>query len=551
MKLYELVDSRIAEAFGELGFPLEAAITSSSTHEGVDRQCNAAMAIAKARDTNPRVLADQITALLKENPAFASVEVAGPGFINLLLSDRAIIDSMMASPILSPDQRQHIILDFGGPNVAKALHVGHLRSLVIGESLRRILKACGHHVISDVHLGDWGLPMGMLISELAEQPNIPEPLADYLERTYPGVVRACQNDSERMQLAQQATSALQKGEPHATELWQMIRDASLHRIRPNVERLGAHFDVWGGESNAQHYLDAVLQALRETGAVRVDDGATIVDVVQPADNKPMPPIIFTKADEGFTYAATDLATIFGRSLFPLPQRILYVVDNRQALHFEQVFRAARKLPQCRKTEFVHVGFGTVNGTDGKPFKTRAGGVPTLDSMLEAAVERVRKRTSKPANAEMIGIGAVKFADLITQREKGYIFDIDRMVEPEGKTGPYVQYACVRIKSILRDADETYSNAPILFTHWTERALALACANFPEAVALAEKHLSPTFVADYAFRLARQFSLFYADCPVLPESDTTIRLSRLALCHSTLERLTVALDLLGIGVPPEM
>lgn len=547
MHLYELVNKAVGEAFG-LSEPVR---TRLSDRDGFDRQCNEAMPLAKKLGENPKELAERIAVMLRTNSLFDAAEVSGPGFINLRIADDTIIEYARKSafaPLLSPSP-ESFLLDFGGPNIAKALHVGHLRSMVIGESLRRILLARGHTVVSDIHFGDWGLPMGMLIDELitnwtshfGEKPldfeDTTDVLGFYLETLYPKVVTACKDDPARMEKAKQAMVGLQSGNEEMLKVWRLIQAASLKEILPQTDRLGAHFDFLLGESDAQSKIGMVESALQDH--LWNEDGTLVVDVSRDTDKKPMPPLIFKKGDGGYTYAATDLATLADRSY----DNVLYVVDDRQALHFEQVFRAASHFYQGK---LVHVGFGTVNGIDGKPFKTREGGVPLLADMLDAAVAKAAERASSPEDAEKIGIGAVKFADLITTRHSGYVFDLDRIVEPEGKTGPYVQYACVRIAMIL--AQKELSNAEIVISDPIERELLAICAGFPEAIAMAEEKLMPTFVADYAFSLAQKFSQFYAACYVIGSAEEA---SRLAICNIVGLVLTRCLELLGIAVPERM
>ena len=552
--LYQIIDAALVAAFQHIGLPTEHAYSKISTRPGIDRQCSGVIPAAKAVGADSRGMAEQVAILLLQLSIFQKIEVAGNGFLNLTIDDAIIIASASQSHINSNLVGfKDFLIDFGGPNIAKALHVGHLRSLVIGESLRRILIARGHNVITDIHLGDWGLPMGMLIDELIRcYPNfevngLPSNFGLLLETMYPKVVAACKTDPKQMAIARQVASDLQNNiNPKYYAAWEAIRQASLDRIIPQIKRLGAHFDLWFGESDAQRFIPETLKLLEEH--TRIDDGAIIIDVAQENDKKPLPPIIFSKSDDGYTYAATDLATIRNRTHVGSRDRtILYVVDNRQALHFQQVFRAAKWLPDTN-LELVHVGFGTVNGSDGKPFKTRDGGVPTLELLLDAAVAKAAERTTDPENAEKIGVGAVKFADLITHRESGYVFDLDRIMSMEGKTGPYIQYACVRINAIFANASSTNKTSEINITHPTERDLLLTCANFHEALAAAESHLSPTFIAEYAFILAQKFSQFYAACPVLNVEEEP---SRRNICAIVGVILSKALYLLGIEIPDRM
>ena len=552
MHLHDEVDQRLSDAIGPLfsGFDPRSVI---STRPGVDRQYNGAMALAKAHRTTALDIAEDIVAKLRHDALFDSVSAEQPGFINLRLSDAAIIAAIEHCEMITapPNERRRIILDYGGPNIAKALHVGHLRSLVIGESLRQILLARGHQVISDIHFGDWGMPMGMLIAELLHDypgfPNqCPENLSSLLERLYPESVETCARDPERMMEAHVVTAGLQMGE--LNWVWKIIREESLATMLPQIARLGAHFDLLHGESTAQPHIAPALKLL--SSYARTDAGATVIDVTRPSDKKEIPPLIFQKGDGNYTYAATDLATILMRRLFPgtrkLTDRIIYVVDKRQSLHFEQVFRAARLM--IDQVDLVHAGFGTVNGLDGRPFKSRDGGTPRLQDVLDTAVITAIERMTDPDLAEIIGIGAIKFADLVTHRESGYVFDLDRFLAPEGKTGPYVQYACVRLRRILDAADD--EPGPLLIELPVERDLLLTCTTFPEIVTLAENKLLPNYIAEYAFTLAQAVARFYQSCEVL-NAEPPIRASRLAICtvaHNVLRR---SLALLGITVPEAM
>lgn len=536
-----------------------------------DLQCNAAMALAGAARRPPREIAEAVAAVLRGHEEFASVEVAGPGFINMRLSaallaaqaTRQLDDSQAGIARETPET---IVIDFGGPNVAKPLHVGHLRSLVLGESLRRILLAQGHRVIGDVHLGDWGLQMGMLISELPRQwpelasdgdwtTNPPFDMGD-LQTIYPRVAADCKADAERMAVARAATARLQSGDADAMRLWETIRRVSLDAQTADFKTLDAHFDELNGESLVQPLIPGMVEDMASRGVAKRSEGALIVEVAEESDDSPMPPLLLEKSDGAALYATTDLATILERRDRLHPQRIVYVVDQRQALHFQQVFRAARHAGYAEGIELIHVGFGTVNGRDGKPYKTREGGVAKLHELLDEAIERAASRLDDRADrdelAHAVGVAAVKFADLSTYRTSGYVFDAERMVATEGRTGPYMQYACVRVTSILAKANtEGFAMGTIDVVEPAERTLVLLCSRFPEAVQSAARRYAPNDLADYAFDLAQAFSRFYAECPVLAADSADVRASRLSLVALTRHVLARALDLLGIRVPDRM
>ncbi len=580
------IDARLAQAFAALGLPLELARSVPADRPDLaDRQCNGAFAAAKQMRRNPREIAAAVVERLKGSSEFAAASVAGPGFINLRLSEEFLVEAALeqaADPDLTVDRAQPsqtIVIDFGGPNVAKPLHVGHLRSLVIGESLRRVLLSLGHRVVSDVHLGDWGLQMGMLIAEAERsRPSLPYfdpassgPYPDQapfslaeLEAMYQRAAAACEAEAGRLEAARRATAELQAGRPGYVALWRHFREVSLKAQRKTFDELDAHFDLFLGESDVQPRIGPMIDELRAKGAAEMSDGALVIPVVEPGDTKEMPPLILAKSDGAALYATTDLATIADRVEKLHPDRILYVVDQRQALHFEQVFRAAIKTGIAQGCAFEHVGFGTVNGRDGKPLKTRAGGAAKLDDLLEEAIQKARERVTsseletdageggRDRLARLVGVAAVKFADLSSTRTAGYVFDADRVVSFEGKTGPYLQYACVRIAAIVAKAHERgHEPGPLMLTHETERELVLDALRFPEVVAAAARTLMPSEIAEYAFGLAQRFSRFYVACRVIDAEDEAVRTSRLALCALTYKVLAKALWMLAIGLPERM
>lgn len=569
--LNRLVDEMLANAFSACGLPTETArATRSTLPELADLQCNGAMPLAKSLKRNPRELAAEIAEKLKDQPAFKEVSVAGPGFLNLRLSDE-FLSQCAAAQAASPDlgivqlPADTVVLDYGGPNVAKPLHVGHLRALVIGESLRRINAAQGLHTVSDIHLGDWGLQMGQLISEIRLRwpdlgpGEVPDLTMDDLQRLYPEAAAACKADPARMELARAATAALQAGDPDATAIWQKLRDISLTAQRVDIDLLDTHFDLFLGESDVQPLIPGMIADMRAKGVAVESDGALIVDVATPGDNKPMPPLLLQKRDGAALYATTDLATIVARVRDQDPKRIVYVVDQRQELHFRQVFKAAERGDLAPGVELIHAGFGTVNGADGKPYKTRDGGVALLKDLIGEAIEKAGERLvnedptlDRIELAKLVGVAALKFADLSSYRISGYIYDADRMVSFEGKTGPYVQYACVRIGSILANAEaKGYAAGTLQVAAAAERALVLDCARLPEVVASAGRNNAPNEVADYVFSVAQAFSRFYTDCPVLAADTEAERASRLALCGLARAVLAKGLWLLGIAVPERM
>lgn len=576
----------VSEAFSGAGLPRELGFVTVSNRPDLGQfQCNGALPAAKAAKVNPRALAEQVAAILKRNPDFADVSLAGPGFLNLTLTDEALAryanDLAGDERLGVPDKAapRTVVLDYGGPNIAKPMHVGHLRASIIGDSLRRLFAFAGDRTISDVHMGDWGLPMGMLITEIARrQPDLPHfqegatgpfpvdsPVSmDDLEMLYPAAAAACREDPARLEEARAATAELQRGRPGYLALWRHFIDVSVDGMRRDFEALGVRFDLWKGEAAVHDLIAPMIDRLKESGLAEESEGALIVRVGREDDKSEMPPLILLKSDGGVMYGTTDMATIVDRVAEIDPDLMLYVVDQRQHLHFEQVFRAARLAGLTGRSECEHIGFGTMNGADGKPFKTRAGGVMKLQDLLAMATDQALARLSEAGLASdypedeqrqvarQIGIGAIKFADLSNHRISNYVFDLDRFTAFEGKTGPYLQYAAVRVKSLLRKASaQGAEEGGILPPTAVERDLVLALAQFPDAVAAAVAKRAPNEIADFAFTLAQSFSRFYAACHILSETDVALRGSRLALAALTLRQLERSLDLLGIEVPERM
>lgn len=546
-------------------------------------QSNGALAAAKAAKANPRALAEKIAARLAADPRFAKVEIAGPGFLNFVLAD-GVLDAALAAPdaVFAPApvaDRGRVVVDFGGPNVAKAMHVGHLRSSIIGDALQRHLKFAGFAAVGDVHLGDWGKPMGMLITELqARRPDLPyfdaafagpypaqSPVTmDNLEELYPVAAAACKADPARDEAARAATMELQQGRPGYRALWRHFIDVSIAGVQREFASLGVTFDLWKGEADVDPLIAPMLEDLKARGIAELDDGALIVRVAKADDKKESPPLILVKRDGGVLYETTDVATIVDRVKSLDPDLILYVVDQRQHEHFEKVFRAAIRAGYAGRATLEHVGFGTMNGADGKPFKTRAGGVLKLYDLIAMAKAEAEKRLVEhgigadyPAEeraeiARQVGLAAIKFADLSNYRLTNYIFDLERFTKFEGKTGPYLQYAAVRVKSLLRKAaDEGAASGAVAIRAGEERDLALALLRFPDALEETIRLRAPNVMCDYAFALAQRFSSFYAAHHILSEPDAVLRASRLALAGLTLRALETALGLLGLEIPDRM
>ncbi len=577
MTLLDELSAILGEAFAAAG--LDAAygrVARADRPDLAQFQCNGALAAAKAAKQNPRALAQSVLDKLDASDVFSETAIAGPGFINLALHDawlavRADGRNGWRSPSL-----EKLVIDYGGPNVAKPLHVGHLRAAIIGESLKRITRAAGDEVIGDAHLGDWGLQMGQLISELElREPDLPyfdidaqgpfpaDPpitLAD-LEAMYPAASAACKEDEARAGLAREATKALQDGRPGYRALWRHFVDLSVAAMKVDYADLGVDFDLWNGEADADPLIPEIADDLRDRGLLETSDGAEIIRVARDDDKKEMPPIIFRNSRGAVGYHATDVATIVDRVRNIGPDRMLYVVDARQRLHFEQVFRAVDRAGYFREDRLEHLWFGTMNGEDGKPFKTREGGTLKLRDFIDMVTDKARARLVENGLAEgygeaetaeiaqKVGIAALKFADLSNPRTSDYIFDIDRFTSFEGKTGPYLLYARARIRSVLAKA--TGAGGVIAIAAPEERDLALALAGFADAHRDAYQKRLPHILCEHAFGLAQAFSKFYAACRIADEADDEVRASRIALAEAVAAQLDMIFDLLGLPAPNRM
>lgn len=569
--LAEKLSEIVGQAFASLGLPAEmGGVRVSDRPDLAQFQCNGAMSAAKQAKKNPREVAQSIVDVLSQNPIFSKIEIAGPGFINLNLTDDFIaahVNDVVKDTRLGIAQKKPdtVVLDYGGPNIAKPMHVGHLRASIIGDTLRRIIKHAGYNAIGDVHMGDWGTPMGMIISELEIRGILGTPVTmQDLEEIYPAAANACKADEARMEKARAATVKLQDGDVAYRKVWQQFIDVSIAGMKKNFDALGVHFDLWKGEASVHDLIAPMVENLKKQGFAQDSDGAVVVAVAQEGDKKEMPPLILYKSDGAVMYGTTDLATIVDRMQENKPVKIIYVVDQRQSLHFEQVFRAARlgKIVNDN-VELTHAGFGTMNGADGKPFKTRAGGVMKLEDLIATGLEKAQARLAeaeigsdfsteeKNDIAHKVAIAAIKFADLQNQRQSDYVFDLDRMTSFEGKTGPYLLYQAVRIKSLLKKAEAQGMKPGAIQIEDGDRALALLLTELPDHFETALKNYTPHVLCDYAFKLAQAFSSFYASCHILSEENESLRSSRLALCALTYQQLALVLGLLGIEIPERM
>ena len=588
MSLLTNLSDLFGDAFASIGLDRAFGEVAVSQRPDLGQfQCNGALPAAKPAGRNPREIAQEVLDAVSSDERLADLSLAGPGFINITLTDDYLAEELQS---LSDDDRLGIptvsapisvVVDYGGPNVAKELHVGHLRPAIIGESIKRTLSFAGHQVTGDVHLGDWGTPMGQLIVELSEkQPDLPYFDPDFtgpypdespvsvgdLQLMYPIASQRSKDEPGFAEASRQATFELQDGRPGYRALWHHFRTVSIDAMRGVYDDLGVHFDLWNGESTVHDRIQPMIDRLVDAGATRISDGATVIDVADDADTKEIPPLLLAKSDGAYLYGTSDLATIEERIEDFATTLMIYIVDVRQSLHFEQVFRAVRIAGIAGPdVGLEHAGNGTVNGPDGKPFKTRDGDLLRLADLVSMVEERARERLDendladgyseeeRDRIAHLVGLSALKFGDLHNHRTSNYIFDIDRFTSFEGKTGPYLLYAAVRAKSILRNAAERNLESGEVHSavRDVERNLMLRLARLPEIFARAVEHRAPNQLAEYAFELAADFNRFLADCHILSESDPARQASWLTLVETTLRQLVLVLDLLGIAIPERM
>ena len=571
-----------ALVFGKLGFDAaHAAVRRSDRPDLADFQCNGALAIAKAAGRKPVEIARSVAEAWTATAIAEKPSIAGPGFLNYRVLDTALsaraqeIAGDPRSGASTVERRRRVLVDYGGPNVAKPMHVGHLRASIIGESLKRIFRFRGDEVLGDVHFGDWGFQMGLLIVALEDElGGLDDPARvdarlvrltlEDLDRMYPAAAARAKSDDAFRDRARKATLALQTGDPLYIRIWRTMHDVSMVALKRGFDALGVNFDLWNGESDADPYIGEVIEDLKSRNLLEHDQGAQIVRVARPGDKRELPPLLVISSEGSAMYGTTDLATIVQRERDIDPDLYLYVVDQRQADHFVQVFRVAEAAGWVEPGKLEHIGFGTMNGADGKPFKTRAGGVLKLEDLIGMAREKARQRLREADIgsdldaaqfedvAAKVAIAALKLADLLNFRGTSYVFDLDRFMSFEGKTGPYLLYAAVRIKSILRKAAAGgVAPGAVHIEHANERELALTLDAFDGAVSTAYERRAPHFVAEHAFALAQSFSGFYENCPILQEGRAEIRGSRLTLAAAALRQLELALDLLGVEAPERM
>ena len=586
-KLIDLLTEELEAAFEKAGYEKQyARVTLSNRPDLCEYQCNGAMAAAKAYRKAPIMIANDVVAALEGSACVEKIEAVAPGFINITLDAEFVAHFLKAMSdqeklgVEEPEQAKTIIIDYGGANVAKPLHVGHLRSAVIGESIKRIGKYVGHKVIGDVHLGDWGYQMGLVITELKKrQPELPYfddsfegeypeespfTIAE-LEEIYPTASAYAKENEEYKAEALHATYLLQNGHRGYTAVWQHIMNVSVADLKKNYGNLNVEFDLWKGEADAQPYIPDMVAYLRNEGYAHEDQGALVVDVKQETDTKEIPPCIILKSDGASLYGTTDLATLVEREKEFNPDAVIYITDKRQELHFMQVFRVAKKAKIVKEdTQLAHIGFGTMNGKDGKPFKTRDGGVMRLEhliadineKMYEKIVEnRAIEEAEARETAKKVGLAALKYGDLSNQAAKDYVFDIDRFISFEGNTGPYILYTIVRIKSILNRYAESGKSLEACeiqnASSASEKALMLEVAKFNQVIENAYEELAPHKICAYIYDLSNVFNRFYHETKILSEEDETKQAGYIALLTLTKKVLEACIDVLGFEAPERM
>lgn len=583
----EIITEEVKQAFQDAEYdPALAKVVLSNRPDLCEYQCNGAMAAAKKYHKAPIMIANDVVAKLQESACFASVEAVNPGFINMKVKPEFAADflqKMATDEMLGVEKEESpktIMIDYGGPNVAKPLHVGHLRSAIIGESVKRIMKYKGNQTIGDIHLGDWGYQMGLIITELEKrQPDLPYFDDNFegeypeeapftigeLEEIYPTASGYAKEHEDYREKALQATFLLQNGKPGYRALWKHIMNVSVADLKKNYQNLNVDFELWKGESDAQEYIPGMVEMLKEKGFAHYDQGALVVDVQEETDKKEIPPCMILKSDGAALYDTTDLATLLEREQLYQPDEVIYVVDKRQELHFVQVFRCAKKTgivnPEA-KLEFL--GFGTMNGKDGKPFKTREGGVMRLENLIREINEEMLKKImdnrtvteeEAKATAKTVGLAAIKYGDLSNQASKDYVFDVDRFTSFEGNTGPYILYTIVRIKSILNKYIENGGSVEGLeiqpAVNDCGKALMLEIAKYNDMINTVYEEIAPHKICSYIYDVANAFNKFYHETKILAEEDEAKKTGYIALLSLTKTVLETCIDLLGFEAPERM
>ena len=589
-KILDVIAAELKPAFEESGYDTSyAKVVLSNRPDLCEYQCNGAMAAAKALKKKPIDIANEVVAKVSEQSSgmFSELNAVMPGFINIRLDAQWLADymnGMQKDARLGLEETGHgetIIVDYGGANVAKPLHVGHLRSAVIGESIKRMGAHLGYHMIGDVHLGDWGLQMGLIIEELrdrkpelvyfdesytGEYPAEPPFTISELEDIYPTASVKAKEDEVFKERAQTATFRLQNGYAPFTAIWKHIMAVSLADLKKNYANLDVHFELWKGESDAEPYIPWLIQDLQDKGLAYESQGALVVDVTEPTDSKELPPCIVRKSDGAALYATSDLGTIIEREKEYKPVKYIYITDKRQALHFTQVFRVAKKAGYVNEdTPMVHIGFGTMNGKDGKPFKTRDGGVMRLENLIsdidEAVFARIMENRTVSEDeaketAKIVGLAALKYGDLSNQAAKDYVFDIDRFISFEGNTGPYILYTIVRIKSILaryEGLEDKFAGDPAILPAVSdaEKALMLELSKYNDVMESSFAETAPHKICQYIYDLSNAFNSFYHDTRIIAEEDKAQQAGWIQLITLVKDVLAACIQVLGFEAPERM
>ena len=582
MSIIKELNKDIKDIVKKAGYQVENLTLQPSGRRDLGQyQINDAMTLAKQYKKAPRMIAEDIVKELEKDDRFTNLNIAGPGFINITLTDQylaKLLTRIYKDKSLNIDKREKktIILDYGGANVAKALHVGHLRSANIGEALKRLATLLGYKVIGDAHLGDYGRPLGLVVLEIKKRyPDLPyfdeSYTGDYseielpvtnsdLEQIYPYASQKSKEDEEYLEEARDITFRIQNHERGYYDLWKKVVDISKQDIKQVYDMLNVNFELWLGESDAAEYLDELTKVYEESNVLTESDGALVVDVKEDSDNSPMPPLLFKRSNGTVSYETTDLATILQRKKEINPDEIWYCVDARQALHFEQVFRAARKVKLVDDDIVLeHIGFGTMNGKDGKPFKTRDGGVMSLKGLIDLVEEETRKKINpetveeKMRNevAKTVAIAALKYADLLPFRGTDYIFEPEKFADLEGKTGPYLLYSTIRMKSLLEKGANLKIGNIFKFKTETERDIALTILNLPNILNKALDSRSLNDITEYIYKLTSLYNKFYAENKILTEEDQELKESWLTLTKTVYDINMMLLDTLAIKVPEKM
>ena len=585
--ILEILAQELSNAFEQAGYDKKyAKVTVSNRPDLCQFQCNGALAAAKEYHKAPVMMAGEVVEKLAESATFSEVTAQAPGFINMTVSPAFLGDYMnqiAASGSFGCDtskKEKTIIMDYGGANVAKPLHVGHLRPAIIGESIKRIARYLGYHVIGDVHLGDWGLQIGLIITELkhrspelvyfdesytGEYPKEPPFTIADLEEIYPYASKYSKEHEEYKEEAQEATAQLQAGYRGYLAIWQHIIDVSVADLKRVYDKLNVEFDLWKKESDAQPYIPDMVQKMKDDGYAHIDEGALVVDVKEETDTKEIPPCMILKSNGATLYNTTDLATIVERRKLFDPQKIIYVVDKRQALYFEQVFRCARKTKIIGEdVDLIFVGNGTMNGQDGKPFKTRDGGVLRLEALLADVVKEVSDKMAdrdmteedKKDAADKVVLAAIKYGDLSNQAAKDYIFDMERFTSFEGNTGPYILYTIVRIKSLMNKVaaqNITVSEEAVILPpeNKSQTDVMLSLAKWSETVEAAYVEQAPHKICQFVYELSDAFNKFYHDNKIVTNEDEKVRASYILLSRLVGQALETGIDLLGLKAPEKM